>query len=283
MSGVFRKRFCRWKFPDRFFCRNFETVFIRRFSKLFFLSKFWNRFSPAFFEDVFAAKFQNRFFLTALDCSVGLNYSKGKYRQDDWNCPIGFILPSQSTAGRMLMAVSWHIIYNIGNFRFAILWIKLYLTDTTYGVNIVYSLDAGIRPRSPAKDSRGFLWLGYECWGKRNSDCCEYEKQLRGLRMRLRMSVAANPCECGQGEKLCECGCEYLCECPRLCGCSQLCECCCKCSWLRMSQILRIFATKSGCGACGSRPAQSGRVPPNMKKRGISPPFCPFLWGYAFV
>lgn len=90
------------------------------------------------------------------------------------------------------------------------------------------------------------------------------------------------PANVARVKKLCECGCEYLCECPRLCGCSQLCECCCKCSWLRMSQILRIFATKSGCGACGSRPAQSGRVPPNMKKAGNFPAFLSFPLGLCF-
>jgi hypothetical protein len=60
------KPFLSGVFPNCFFCRNFEIVFLRRF-----------------FEDGFAAKFQNRFSLTALDCSFGLDYSEEKYRQND--------------------------------------------------------------------------------------------------------------------------------------------------------------------------------------------------------
>nr|DAW98295.1 MAG TPA: hypothetical protein [Bacteriophage sp.] len=59
------KPFLSGVFPNCFFYRNFEIVFLRRF-----------------FEDVFAAKFQNRFSLTALDCSFSLDYSRGKHRKD---------------------------------------------------------------------------------------------------------------------------------------------------------------------------------------------------------
>jgi len=60
------KPFLSGVFPNCFFYRNFEIVFLRRFSKMFLRQNF-----------------KTVFFLTALDCSVGLNYSKGKYRQDD--------------------------------------------------------------------------------------------------------------------------------------------------------------------------------------------------------